>query len=363
MFNEIGLAYKIRTVLPSIRDAVRRGDLPDDLRGLHRDLGLRGRPPVGLAGRADRAARPRQPGRRLHPGVRDRQHRHRLLPAARPQRRDLQPADPPDHRPLRATPSGSTTTSGPTWPARRWSGRTSSTTTVPGGCSIGRLMREVANSCDPNLTSGPYWDVPDRHPAAEAIAWVGDRNLFPGYANGTYRAEIGGFVLHATRGELLNMAWKLAGRPTGFGPHPWSDGRRSLEPGPALGRRRPRRHRLPRRHLPTRPPGHPRPGPRPPLAHGRAPRRVPRRPLDRRRRPHLPLGRGQLAPRGPDRLDLRARRAPLPGPAGHPALPLRPAPRPGPGARSPADDDGPADHTAAHDDDVGTPDRDDDTPP
>ena len=26
------------------------------------------------------------------------------------------------------------------------------------------------------------------------------------------------------------MAWKLAGRPTGFGPHPWSDGRRSLDP-------------------------------------------------------------------------------------------------------------------------------------
>jgi hypothetical protein len=99
-----------------------------------------------------------------------------------------------------------------------------------GQIQVARLMRHAVNTCDPAMQSGPYWDVLDRHPAAEAIAWVGERNLFPGYGNGTYRPEIGGFVFDATRGELLNMAWKLAGRPRGFDPHPWSDGRRALEP-------------------------------------------------------------------------------------------------------------------------------------
>ena len=98
-----------------------------------------------------------------------------------------------------------------------------------GQVQIARLMRNVVNSCDPAFTTGPYWDVPDRYPAAEAIRWVGEQNLFPGYPNGTYRANIGSFVIDATRGQLLNMAWRLAGRPTGFDPHPWSDGRPSLD--------------------------------------------------------------------------------------------------------------------------------------
>jgi len=100
---------------------------------------------------------------------------------------------------------------------------------VFGRVKIAELMRDVVNGCDPNLTSGPYWDVPDDYPAAAAIRWVGEHHLFPGYANHTYRAQVGDFVLKATRGELLNMAWKLAGRPTGYDPHPWSDGRRALD--------------------------------------------------------------------------------------------------------------------------------------
>lgn len=93
-----------------------------------------------------------------------------------------------------------------------------------GQVQIARLMRNVTNSCDPAYNSGPFWDVPDRYPAAEAIAWVGEQGLFRGYPNHTYRAQVGGFVLDATRGALLNMAWRYAGRPTGYGPHPWSDG-------------------------------------------------------------------------------------------------------------------------------------------
>jgi hypothetical protein len=97
-----------------------------------------------------------------------------------------------------------------------------------GQVQIARLMRSVVSSCDPAMTTGPYWDVPDRFPAAEAIRWVGERGLFPGYPNGTYRATIGGFVIDATRGQFVNMAWRLAGRPAGFDPHPWSDGQRSV---------------------------------------------------------------------------------------------------------------------------------------
>ncbi len=98
-----------------------------------------------------------------------------------------------------------------------------------GQVQVARLIRHATNTCDPALQTGPYWDVLDHHPAAEAIAWVGERHLFAGYANGTYRAEIGSFVLDATRGELLGMAWRLAGRPGGFGPHPWTDGRPALD--------------------------------------------------------------------------------------------------------------------------------------
>jgi len=99
-----------------------------------------------------------------------------------------------------------------------------------GALALGRLMQAVANSCDPALTSGPFWDVPDDHPAAEAIAWVGDQGLFGGYPNHTYRAEIGPWVQPATRGAFASMAWKLAGRPTGFDGHPWTDGGSSIDP-------------------------------------------------------------------------------------------------------------------------------------
>ncbi len=99
-----------------------------------------------------------------------------------------------------------------------------------GALALGRLMQAMAGSCDPALTSGPFWDVPDDHPAAEAIAWVGAQGLFGGYPNDTYRAEVGPWVQYATRGAFAGMAWKLAGRPTGFDDHPWSDGGPTIDP-------------------------------------------------------------------------------------------------------------------------------------
>jgi hypothetical protein len=99
-----------------------------------------------------------------------------------------------------------------------------------GQIRIAWLMRSVVNSCDPAFTTGPFWDVPDAFPAAEAIRWVGEQGLFDGFANGTYRAKVGSFVIRATRAQLLNMAWRLAGSPRGYGPHPWTDSRRTLDP-------------------------------------------------------------------------------------------------------------------------------------
>jgi hypothetical protein len=94
---------------------------------------------------------------------------------------------------------------------------------------MGRLVRQVAASCDPALTSGPFWDVPDDHWAAEEIAWAAQLGLVDGYPNDSYRAEVGTFVLTITRGQFLSMLWRLQGRPDGFGPHPWSDGTARLD--------------------------------------------------------------------------------------------------------------------------------------
>jgi hypothetical protein len=99
-----------------------------------------------------------------------------------------------------------------------------------GSLALARLIRRVANSCDPALTSGPFWDVPDAHPAAEAIAWLGEQGLFRGYTNHTYRAEIGPWVIPAHRWDLVNMTWKLEGRPGPYPHHGWSDGGPRLDP-------------------------------------------------------------------------------------------------------------------------------------
>lgn len=95
--------------------------------------------------------------------------------------------------------------------------------TLKGQYQVAVLMRHAANSCDPARHSGPFWDVPDDHPAAAEIAWIGEAGLFRGYPNGTYRHAIGSFVQDATRGALLDMLWRLEGRPDGFGAHPWAE--------------------------------------------------------------------------------------------------------------------------------------------
>ena len=322
-FNEIGLAYRIRTVLPAVRSAIRRDRLPPIF--------------VAFIGTAES---------KFDPPSWWRHELEDLLDLVSPHVDCIRVFDIDDNpngvhlmhdrnAPTynRITRQVTSRYANAEWfHYSLWADLAGPALERPdqlhhngaGQVRLARLMREVTNSCDPALTSGPFWDVPDRHPAAEEIAWVGERNLFPGYANGTYRAEVGGFTLHATRGVLLNMAWKLAGRPTGFGPHPWSDGRRSLDPALRWAAATRVGTGLARRHLPARPAGQPRPGPRPALAHGRAPQRVPGRSVGRRRGPDLPLGGRNALARRPHRDHLRPRRPGDPRPAGHPAVPLRP---------------------------------------
>jgi len=94
---------------------------------------------------------------------------------------------------------------------------------LAGQTQVARLMRDATNSCDPALTTGPFWDVPDRHPAAAAIAWLGTNRFTLGFPNHTYRARIGTFTIDATRGDLVDMVWRVSGRPGGFPDDRWTD--------------------------------------------------------------------------------------------------------------------------------------------
>jgi len=86
---------------------------------------------------------------------------------------------------------------------------------------LARLARQAVAGCDPALTTGPFWDVADRHWAAAAINDAGNRHYIDGYANGTFRAEVGGIVTTLDRLDWVRALWRRAGRPTGHPPAPW----------------------------------------------------------------------------------------------------------------------------------------------
>jgi hypothetical protein len=102
--------------------------------------------------------------------------------------------------------------------------------TEAGDAALGRIVRELANGCDPALTSGPFWDVPDAHWAANDITWLHDNGIATGYANHTYRAEIGTFRIPVTRGQFINMLWQANDSPTIADPHPFTDTSPWLDP-------------------------------------------------------------------------------------------------------------------------------------
>lgn len=102
--------------------------------------------------------------------------------------------------------------------------------TPAGDRQLGRLVRTATNGCDPALTSGPFWDVPDRFWAADDIRWLHEAGLATGYDNRTYRAQVGSFPLSVTRAQLAAMLWRHAGRPAVSAPHRFRDSPNWLDP-------------------------------------------------------------------------------------------------------------------------------------
>ncbi len=108
--------------------------------------------------------------------------------------------------------------------------------THAGDRELSRLVSSAVRGCDPDLTSGPFWDVQDAFWAADAINWAAAAGIVEGYDNDTYRAVIGRFRPSVTRGQAALMVWRLAGSPLEPAPHGWTDGRPGLRDALRWGR-------------------------------------------------------------------------------------------------------------------------------
>lgn len=105
--------------------------------------------------------------------------------------------------------------------------------TQEGEDEYARWVRRAADGCDPALASGPFWDVPDHHPAAPAVRWLAERRIvLDDFGNRTFRAELGDEPVALDRRDLARWLWRRAGRPAAPAP-PWAD----VPPGlrPAVG--------------------------------------------------------------------------------------------------------------------------------
>lgn len=108
--------------------------------------------------------------------------------------------------------------------------------TAAGERGLAQLVGSAVRGCDPDLTSGPFWDVQDDFWAADAIAWAADEGIVTGYDNDSYRAVIGQFRPAVTRGQAAQMVWRLRGTPQVGDGHGWSDVPRWLAPALRWGR-------------------------------------------------------------------------------------------------------------------------------
>lgn len=108
--------------------------------------------------------------------------------------------------------------------------------TPAGEDGLALLVSSAVRGCDPDLTSGPFWDVQDDFWAADAIAWAAGEGIVTGYDNGSYRAVVGQFRPTVTRGQAAQMVWRLRGTPPVGGGHGWSDVPRWLAPALRWGR-------------------------------------------------------------------------------------------------------------------------------
>ena len=108
--------------------------------------------------------------------------------------------------------------------------------TTAGERGLALLVSSAVRGCDPDLTSGPFWDVQDDFWAADAITWAAAEGLVTGYDNGSYRAVIGQFRPTVTRGQAAQMVWRLRGEPPVGDGHGWRDVPRWLAPALRWGR-------------------------------------------------------------------------------------------------------------------------------
>ena len=76
---------------------------------------------------------------------------------------------------------------------------------------VGLLARQAVVGCDPAATTGPFWDVPDSAPFASEVAWLAGAGITTGYANGTYRGQVGSFAPSVTRQAMAAFMRRLTG--------------------------------------------------------------------------------------------------------------------------------------------------------
>lgn len=88
---------------------------------------------------------------------------------------------------------------------------------------LAALVRQAVVGCDPNRSTGPFWDLPDDDPVAPAATWMVDAGLTTGFPNHTFRAVVGGVRPTVTRAQAAGWLWHLAGAPTVPPDHLWVD--------------------------------------------------------------------------------------------------------------------------------------------
>ena len=96
---------------------------------------------------------------------------------------------------------------------------------------MARMARVAADGCDPNLRSGPYWDVLDHEAHAPAVRWLHQQGIVrEDHGNGTFAAKLGNLPQPLTRTDLARWLWRREGRPSGSPAPPWPDVPRPLRP-------------------------------------------------------------------------------------------------------------------------------------
>ena len=94
----------------------------------------------------------------------------------------------------------------------------------PGRWVLARMASDAADGCDPNLRTGPYWDVLDHQPHAPAVRWLRRNGIIrDDHGNGTFQARLGHLPQPVVRSELIRWLWRREGRPPPAAPAPWPD--------------------------------------------------------------------------------------------------------------------------------------------